>query len=88
MWSPSGSGLIYRPAKRACFRELARVPAPGGRLSLYEPSAGSRMPSGFRGARSRRVAEAAGFGEITLTLTMEIRPADPVRWDVFLRAAR
>lgn len=33
------------------------------------------------------LAEAAGFGEIELTLTAEVRPADPVRWEVFVRTA-
>lgn len=118
------SVLIYVPAKQACFRELARVLAPGGRLSLYEPVnrfaqaewTGDRMfgvdvgPVADVVAKVRAVyaaaappegdpmldfdehdlvafAEAAGFGEITLTLTIEIRPAEPVAWDVFVHTA-
>jgi len=33
------------------------------------------------------LVEAAGFGDIGLALTAEVRPADPVEWDVFLRTA-
>lgn len=118
------SVLIYVPSKQACVRELARVLAPGGRLSLYEPVnrfaqtewTGDRMfgidvrPVADVVEKVRAIyidaappeddpmldfderdlvafAEAAGFAEITLTLTLEVRPADPVRWDVFVHTA-
>lgn len=118
------SVLIYVPAKQTCFGEFARVLAPGGRLSLYEPVnrfaqaewTGDRMfgvdvgpvagvvekvraiyadaapPEGdpmldFDERDLVAFAEAAGFADITLTLTMEVRPADPVRWDVFAHTA-
>ncbi len=118
------SVLMYVAAKQDCVRELARVLAPGGRLSLYEPInrfaqtewTGGRMfgvdvrPVADVVEKVRAIyvdaappeddpmldfderdlvafAEVAGFRDITLTLTMEIRPADPVRWDVFVHTA-
>jgi len=33
------------------------------------------------------LAQEVGFGEVELTLTAEIRTADPVQWDVFVRTA-
>jgi ubiquinone/menaquinone biosynthesis C-methylase UbiE len=118
------SVLIYVRSKQACFHEFARVLAPGGRLSLFEPinrfaqvewtgdrmfgldiSAVADVVEKLRAVYLEAVppetdpmldfderdlvafAESAGFVQIDLTVTAEVRPADPVRWEVFVQTA-
>lgn len=77
--------LIYADDNASAFAEFHRVLGPGGRLSLSEPInrfALTEPPERFDGRDLVALAELTGFGEIHLTLQVDIDHPEPTPWKV------